>query len=356
MKRIFKLSVVMSLLVACGLLAAAPVYTQVAGVDAPMQTTVTIGVILYELDAAIWDPMDYQSQLEIDTWMLPSRSPMTRYPDFTIQTRFTNPVKVVIKEAGTVEAQIAALNELAASKVDGIVLAPVSGSEALQKAVQDVLCKEIPVVLVWRDLPIVNRMDRLAYVGIDAFRAGWSMAMARVYRALPEGAKVVIVMSDENDPLQIGLKDGFMFAVNEANKGPIIVTQGDGYDAIKQLLKDFSTTLNTVFLTDTVKLGAGAVRAQQESETRFAMAGWGVPFNESEVMGVGKIKGVGRVDEYDMLVDATTMLKEHLTNFAPLVNKYVTLETYRGIAVCGYGNRAYTSHPYPYYRGIQGMW
>jgi len=355
MKLSIRLGVLCALIVACGLFAVAPVYTQVAGVDAPMKNTVTIGVVLYKLDGAAWDPLDYQQQLEIDTWMLPSRSPMTRYPDFTIQTRFTNPVEVIVKEAATDADQIKALQEFAADGVDGIVLAPVSGSAALQQAVQDILCQEIPVVLVWRNLPIANGMGRLAYVGVDAFRAGWSMGMARVYRNFPPDAKVAVIMSDETDPLQIGLRDGFKFAVAEGNWGGAVVTQGDGYDAFNQLLKDHPT-LNTVFLADGVKLADGAMRAMQEAETRVGVGAWGVPLNESELIGRAMMKGAGRVDVYEMLVDATTMLKEHLTNFGELADKLVTLETYRGIGVTGCADRAYTSWPYPYYRGIQGMW
>jgi ABC-type sugar transport system substrate-binding protein len=354
----------------------APVIAQVGAGD-----VVKLGVITYHFDGTVWSDIDgYMPLLGMDLKEFPGvplEYGAVVLPTFVARSSnqphsgggtignyaMENKVELVLKEADTAAAQVAAIEAMIAEDVHGIFITPVADVEPIRKALCAALDKGIVVTLGYRNIPsIVSRYyGRVGFVGVEPYAVGtvWGQLANPEYqtryekgRGKPVGA--FVVGSDFNDSLQADILEGFSTRALENFLGSHVTTADQAYAFTKGLIAEHEAAVfaaeNAVMVfivTDpNVAHGVGkaateAVQAAKDNDRKISIkvGSYSAPPEWREMYANNSINRIAQGDAFQMFLLGLVQLKMGLVYGEPLHNSFLTL---RG----GVGTGSYVRYPY----------
>lgn len=296
--------------------------------------SLTIGLIAYQADALVWPISQYQAALEADLDLVPVPE---QFPEERLLNPLTEgvpPINLIVKEAETVEQQVAAISELIAADVDGLVIMPAALDEALVTALQGAMNAGIPVVTAHRDLPSLASPLK-AYVGLEHYQLGFAIGRGAL-GVTPQGQqkyplhdedRFVVLAKDLDDPVEQRLSQGFASAIGEHGAGVFQVAPADSYAHTQRMIAQIPG-LASIFLTN-VELAPGVLQAVREVATpgeHVRVVSYGAPSDFKVLIADDVFNGCVSQDFYGLFLTSLVQLKQFLIQGIALHDEYIPVE------------------------------
>lgn len=339
-----------------------------------------LGVITYHFDGAVWADIEaYQPLLGMDLAKYPGvpleygavvlptfvgRSENFPHSGGGTMTASVEPkTELVFKVADTADGQVAAINELVAQGVHGILITPVSDVEPVRKALCAALDRGVLVAVGQRPIAQLpsRYFGRAGFVGLEPYAVGtvWGQLANPEYQARYEKGRgkpvsVVVFGSSFDDPMQADLLEGIMTRA-ETNFLASVVTSADGaYDAAQQVINDNKGAVfaqeNAVmaFIASDPHLAFGIGQAANEAveaakaegqKINIKVASYTAPPEWREMNEASTINRIAHVDSYQLYLLGLVQLKMGAVYGEPLHNAFLYV---RG----GVDSGSYTRYPY----------
>lgn len=336
MKRLFLPLLIVAVLVSLG----ASTFT------AQEQQVITIGLVTYQYESTAWPLESLIPILERDMELLPPPDTSNRGTSLDQTLRTDPPVKFVTKVASTAADQVAAIEELVAQNVRGLIVVPVPDTTPILQALEGALLKRIPVVVAHRPIPgLSGRLT--AYVGLEPFAVGVGWA-----RGATERNRVFMaIVSDINDPLQSELTRGLAAKAGDLYKGTVTATVDTAFDQVTAVVKQTDPLINYLIVADPALIPETirAVTTLTAGTDRLVKIGsFRAPENGRALMVAKSMHFVATQDPYYMFQAAALELKMFNVSADPLDTIYVDAQVWGGLS-----GQSYMSYPYDYYNQIQ---
>jgi len=296
--------------------------------------SLTIGLIAYQADALVWPISQYQAALEADLDLLPVPE---QFPEERLLNPITEgipPIDLIAKEAGTVGQQIAAISDLVAVGIDGLVIMPAGQDETLVHALQEAMNAGIPVVTVHRDMPsLVSPLK--AYVGLEHHQLGFAIGRGAL-GVTPQGQqkyplheedRFVVLAKNLDDPVEQRLSQGFVSAIGKHGTGVFQVAPSGSYAHTQKMMAQIPG-LTSIFLTN-VELVPGTLQAVREVATpgeHIRVVSYGAPPDFKALITDDVFNGCVSQDYYGIFLASLVQLKKFLVQGAALQNEYIPVE------------------------------
>jgi len=273
----------------------------------------TIGMVIYQIDARMWEPQFYADPLNADLQLLPVPEGKLGSSRGAGRGETTEPdhYLVDIRYATTAGEQLAAIEDLMAKGVVGLVIMPAQDTNQIKSAVATAAAK-VPVVLTGRTIPGLN----LPFFGVDMAEMGKAMTLR-----VPKGPFVVIGnLSDEGyqkpfiDPLML----------MEQFAGFYEAGSPTGQSEAAQAINDVAGLMYIVVTNPLYTAGAAeAIKAVTAGTDRLIKLGsLGAPVGWKDLFNQKLLQGVFSWDAYEVLQQAAVAVKVKVRDGVDTENYY----------------------------------
>lgn len=323
--------------------------------------SLSIGIIMHQLDAVVWPISQYELPLEADLDLLPvsDQFPEERLPN--PETDRTPLFDLSVVEASSVEEQIAAIDQFIQQAVDGLVIMPISENEILTAALQRAIDSGIPVVFAQRGISALDS-PRTAYVGLEYYQLGYAIGKGALgvtaqgiqKYPLEEEDRFLLLMKDSEDYIEKRLAEGFTAAVGDHLAGTHEVNATDSYAFTQRRITELPN-LNSIFMTH-VDLSTGVLEAVQEVAlpgNQIRTVSYGAMPDYRRLIRERGYNGVATQDVYGMILKSLVQLKKLIVHNTPLCDEFIEVELHYRFHL-PYGT--FTPYPYESPIGIDLLW
>jgi len=286
-----------------------------------------IGMVTYQIDAMTWTPENYVRPINADLQVLPvepGKATIRQIPEVE-----PDHYLLELRDAGTAQAQIDAINELLAMGCEALVITPVAETNLIKDAVAAAAAK-VPVILTGRRIPGLD----LPFYGMDTFELG--LALANNNTQTP-----FVIVGNRSDATQAAFIEPL--EAIEPFQGFYEAATVDGKAEAAQAINDVPSLATIVVSHHKYAPGAAAaIKDATEGTDRLIQLGSvGAPEGWKDLFEQKLLHGVFAWDNYVVLQGAAVAAKVAIRDGVPAQDFHPDVLYYR--SATGFNH---TSYPY----------